>query len=57
MARSSRRKPKSAKEPSLGSALDEIGFKPLGLRLKIKAGIDQVKLRKPVSDNVSGERR
>ncbi len=57
MARPSRRKPKSAKEPSLGSALDEIGFKPLGRRVKIKAGIDHVKLRKPLSDNASGERR
>ncbi len=37
MARPSRRK--SAKETSLGSALDEIGFKPLGHRVKIKAGI------------------
>ncbi|WP_337182181.1 hypothetical protein [Shinella sp.] len=57
MARPSRRKPKSAKATSLGSALDEIGFKPLGRRVKIKAGIDQVKLLKPLSNDASGERR
>ncbi|WP_161952202.1 MULTISPECIES: hypothetical protein [unclassified Ensifer] len=57
MARQSRRKPKSAKETSLGSALDEIGFKPLGRRVKIKAGINQTQLRKPLADNASGERR
>ncbi|MDX0405516.1 hypothetical protein GOL96_21970 [Sinorhizobium medicae] len=45
MARLSRRKKTRRKEPSLGSALDEVGFKPLGRRIKIKQGIDQVKLR------------
>ncbi|MDX3927842.1 MAG: hypothetical protein QHC90_18780 [Shinella sp.] len=57
MTRPSRRKPKSAKENSLGSALDEIGFKPLGRRVKIKAGINQTQLRKPLSDTASGEQR
>lgn len=57
MARPSRRKRKPAKENSLGSALDEIGFKPLGRRVKIKAGINQAQLRKPLSDSASGERR
>lgn len=45
MARPSRRKKTRRKEPSLGSALNEVGFKPLGRRIKIKQGIDQVKLR------------
>lgn len=57
MARPSRRKRKSVKENSLGSALDEIGFKPLGRRVKVKAGINQTQLRKPLSDSASGERR
>lgn len=57
MARPSRRKRKSAKEHSLGSALEEIGFKPLGRRIKIKAGINQTKLRKPLSANASRESR
>jgi hypothetical protein len=57
MARPSRRKRKSAKKTSRGSALDEIGFKPLGRRVKIKAGINQTQLRKPLSANASGERR
>lgn len=57
MARPSRRKRKPAKENSLGSALDEIDFKPLGHRVKIKAGINQTQLRKPLSDSTSGERR
>jgi hypothetical protein len=57
MARPSSRKPKFAKETSLGSALDEIGFKPLGRRVKIKAGINQTQLRRPLSANASGERR
>ena len=53
MARLTRRNPqlKAAKEGSLGSALDAIGFKPLGRRIKIKAGIDQGKLRRPPSRN------
>ncbi len=55
MARPSRRKPqrKSARESSLGSALDEIGFEPLGRRIKIKVGIDQVKLRLRLVANIS----
>ncbi len=57
MARPSRRKRKSVKENSLGSALDEIGFKPLGRRVKVKAGINQTQLRKPLSDSTPGERR
>jgi hypothetical protein len=44
MARPSRRKRKSAN--TVGSALDEIGFKPLGRRIKIKAGINQTQLRR-----------
>ena len=46
MAPPSYRKPqrKAVREPSLGRALDEIGFKPLGRRIKIKQGTDQVKL-------------
>ena len=32
----------------LGSALDEIGFRPLGRRVKIKAG-NQPELRRPAS--------
>lgn len=57
MPRPSRPTPKSAKEPSLGSALDEIGFKPLGRRVKIKAGINQTQLRKSLSESAAGERR
>lgn len=57
MARPSRRKPKPAKETSFGSALDEVGFKPLGRRVKIKAGINQTQIRKPSSENATGERR
>ncbi|MBB3389711.1 hypothetical protein FHT82_002451 [Rhizobium sp. BK275] len=58
MARPSRRKPQrqAAKEPSLGSALDEIGFKPLGHRIKIKHGVDQVKLRLRLIANIAEER-
>lgn len=57
MARPSHRKPQrnSVRETSLGSALDEIGFKPLGRRIKIKVGIDQGKLRRRPS--ASSEQR
>lgn len=37
----------SAKNMSFGSALDEVGFAPLGRRIKIKPGIDQPQLRRP----------
>ncbi|WP_172717284.1 hypothetical protein [Neorhizobium sp. T6_25] len=37
------------KNVSLGSCLDEAGFKPLERRIKIKAGIDQPPLNKPKS--------
>ncbi len=57
MARPSRHKRKFAKEHSLGSVLDEIGFKPLGRRVKIKAGTNQTQLRKPSSEHATGERR
>ncbi|CDZ32772.1 Hypothetical protein NGAL_HAMBI1146_00330 [Neorhizobium galegae bv. officinalis] len=40
---------KTSKNVSLGSCLDEVGFKPLGRRIKIKAGIDQPPLNKPRS--------
>jgi len=55
MARPSRRKTqrKAAKETSLGSALDEIGFEPLGRRVKIKVGINQTQLRRPLPRNAS----
>lgn len=34
-------KPESTSVPdSLGHALDEIGFRPIGLRIKLKPGID-----------------
>lgn len=58
MAPPSYRKPqrKAVREPSLGRALDEIGFKPLGRRIRIKQGVDQVKLRLHLIANVSGER-
>lgn len=57
MARPSRAKQKSAKEMSLGSALEEIGFKPLGRRVKIKPGIDQTQLRKTLPAKATVERR
>jgi hypothetical protein len=37
----------SAKNMSFGSALDEVGFAPLGRRIKIRQGIDQSPLRRP----------
>ncbi|MDW9481830.1 hypothetical protein GOB57_24585 [Sinorhizobium meliloti] len=37
-----------ARNMSFGSALDEVGFKPLGRRIKIKKGVDQTPLRRPV---------
>lgn len=37
----------SAKNMSFGSALDEVGFAPLGRRIKIRQGIDQPPLRRP----------
>jgi hypothetical protein len=43
----------SSKAMSFGSALDEVGFTPLGHRIKIKTGVDQASLRrhrKPKSD-------
>lgn len=52
----SRTRPKLAKDTSLGSLLDEIGFKPLGHRIKIKTGVNQTQLRKPLSPNTSRER-
>lgn len=59
MARPSRHraKPRSAKETSLGVSLDEIGFKPLGRRIKVKAGVNQTPLRRPLSANASGEKQ
>lgn len=36
----------SAKNMSFGSALDEVGFAPLGRRIKISPGIDQPSLRR-----------
>lgn len=43
--------PKKKSAMSLGSALDEIGFKPLGRRIKIKPGIKGTQLRKPLPAN------
>lgn len=37
----------SAKNMSFGSALDEVGFAPLGRRIKIRPGVDQPPLRRP----------
>ncbi|MBB3979740.1 hypothetical protein GGQ64_004985 [Rhizobium azooxidifex] len=58
MARPAYRKPqrKAVRETSLGRALDEIGFKPLGRRIKIKQGVDQVKLRLRLIANAAGQR-
>ncbi|MCS4088590.1 type II toxin-antitoxin system Phd/YefM family antitoxin [Rhizobium sp. BK176] len=39
---------RSASRPkSFGSALDELGFKPLGRRIKVRPGIDGPKLLRP----------
>lgn len=55
MARPSRRTTprKAAKETSLGSALDEIGFEPLGRQVKIKVGINHIRLRRAPPRNAS----
>ena len=59
MARPSKRGNRAKKAPaaSLGSALDEIGFKPLGRRIKIKASIDQPRLTRPSSIPGAGKSR
>ena len=57
MARPPSPKQESSKAMSLGSALDDIGFKPLGRRIKVKPGINRTQLRKPLPANVTGERR
>lgn len=59
MTRLPRRKAqqKSANETSLGFVLDKMGFKPLGRRVKIKPGVNQAKLRRPLSINTPGEPR
>jgi hypothetical protein len=37
----------SARTMSFGSALDEVGFKPLGRRIKVRPGVDGPALRRP----------
>ncbi|MBY3155212.1 type II toxin-antitoxin system Phd/YefM family antitoxin [Rhizobium laguerreae] len=37
----------SARTMSFGSALDEVGFKPLGRRIKVRKGVDGPALRRP----------
>lgn len=37
------------KTQSFGSALDEVGFKPLGRRIKVGAGVGRAALRRPAS--------
>ncbi len=47
----------ASRKVSFGSGLDEIGFKPLGRRIEIRAGIDHLPLAKSPSTLTTGKRR
>jgi hypothetical protein len=47
----------AGKLASLGSALDESEFKPLGRRVKVKVGVDQYPLRMPTKAHGTAERQ
>jgi hypothetical protein len=59
MAKASKRGNRAKKAPvaSLGSALDEIGFKTLGRRIKIRTGVDQPRLTRRPSTPEAGKSR
>nr|WP_250808495.1 hypothetical protein [Neorhizobium tomejilense] len=38
-----------ARAQSFGSALDEVGFKPLGRRIKVRSGVNSVPLNRPAT--------